>query len=188
MSNSYNKHYKKKEYFGKSYPGLVNFFETYPERNSVLDLGCGQGRDSLLLGRLGYRVCGVDISDVGIKQMNEIAKNEHLLVEGVIADIYAFPISDKFDMVLFDSIFHFYKKDFEKEKKLLVRVAEELKSGGVLCNFMLKGEKREVEIKKIIQETGIHFEVLCDDYTIYPEYNCEYHMFILKKQNEKKEK
>lgn len=35
-----------------------------------MDLGCGQGRDVLFLGRIGYRVIDVDISDVGIQQLN----------------------------------------------------------------------------------------------------------------------
>jgi SAM-dependent methyltransferase len=53
----YNKYYEKEAYFGKPYPGLVDYFMTYPERNVVLDLGCGQGRDAPFLGRIGYPEC-----------------------------------------------------------------------------------------------------------------------------------
>jgi SAM-dependent methyltransferase len=182
MRNIYNKHYQQEEYFGKPYPGLVEFFEGYPDRNYVLDLGCGQGRDALFLGRIGYTVKGVDLSDVGIDQLKHVAQEEGLSVEGIVADIYHYPITDECDMVLLDSIFHFYKRDLEKEEALLIRIVNEVKNGGVICNFMQKGVNREREFKRIIRETGITFEVLVDKYTQYTEYDSEFHMYILKKQ------
>lgn len=129
MSNSYNEYYKKEDYFGKPYPGLVDFFKTHPERNVVLDLGCGQGRDALFLGRIGYKVIGADISDVGIQQLNKVAQKEKLQVKGLVADIYSFCITDEYDMVLLDSMSHFYKNDIEKEKKLFMKIIEEIKPG-----------------------------------------------------------
>jgi len=180
MRKPYNKHYKKEAYFGKPYPGLVDFFETYPDRNVVLDLGCGQGRDALFLGRIGYRVIGVDISDVGIQQLNLTAQKEKLQVKGLVADIYTFQITSEYDMVLLDSIFHFYKNDLEKEKKLLKRITEEIKPGGVICNFMQKGSKREIQLKSAIQESRAAFEVLLEGYTDYPEYNAKFHMYVIR--------
>ena len=180
-NNPYNKHYKQESYFGKPYPGLVEFFENYSNRNVVLDLGCGQGRDALFLGRIGYRVVGVDISDVGIQQLNKTAQQEELKIEGFVADIYSFGITDEYDIVLLDSMFHFYKNDVEKETKLLRRIIEEIKPGGLICNFIQKGNKREKELKRIIKESGVTFEVLLDGYTDYPEYDAEFHMYIIKK-------
>ncbi len=84
-----------------------------------MDLGCGQGRDALLLGELGYCVTGIDISDLGIKQMNAIANEKKLPVVGKVADIYNYPISEEYDMVLLDSIFHFYKNDLERKQSSL---------------------------------------------------------------------
>ncbi|WP_246367113.1 hypothetical protein [Paraliobacillus salinarum] len=39
---AYDDYYKKKNYFGKSYPGLIEFFQNYRQKGVVLDLGCGQ--------------------------------------------------------------------------------------------------------------------------------------------------
>lgn len=181
MYNSYNEYYQEENYFGAPYPGLVAFFKTYPERNMVLDLGCGQGRDALFLGSIGYRVIGVDISDVGIQQLNKAAQDQRLQVKGSVADIYSFGITDEYDIVLLDSIFHFYKNDIEKEKKLLQRIIAEIKLGGVICNFMQKGSKREKQLKSAIHESGASFEVILEGYTDYPEHNAEFHMYIIKK-------
>ena len=128
----YDKYYKKQNYFGEPYPGLVNFFEEYEPKCNVLDLGCGQGRDALILG-IRYKVKGVDISKVGLNQMNKIANNENLNVIGVVGDVYTYPISSEYDLVLLDSMLHFYKSDMEKETNFIKRVTSELKVGGVLC-------------------------------------------------------
>ena len=181
-SKSYDNYYLKENYFGNPYPGLIKFFETYPERNKILDLGCGQGRDSLFLGRIGYHVMGVDASIVGIQQLNKAAKSEQLQVESIVSDIYTYPITEEYDIILLDSIFHFYKNDIEKETNLLIRIAKELKSDGVLCIFMQKGDKRENHLKNIIFNLEEEFVVLCDDYTVYPDFNSYFHIYIIKKK------
>jgi len=177
----YDEYYKERNYFGEPYPGLVEFFKRYESKCKVLDLGCGQGRDALFLGRLGYTVKGIDISKIGIDQMNKIAKEENLNVKGEVADVYNYSISSEYDLVLLDSMLHFYKNDMEKETNFIKRVASELKVGGLLCNFMLKGKKRQKHLKSVINGMDINWEVVSDKYTDYPESNSEFHMYIIKK-------
>lgn len=177
----YDKYYKKQNYFGEPYPGLVKFFKEYEPKCNVLDLGCGQGRDALFLGRLGYTVKGVDISKVGLNQMNQIANNETLNVIGEVGDVYTYPVSSEYDLVLLDSMLHFYKNDMEKETNFIKRVASKLKVGGVLCNFMIKGSNRQKHLKGVLKKMDIDWEVLCDNYTDYPESNSQFHMYIIKK-------
>ncbi len=135
-----------------------------------------------MLGRLGYHVTGVDLSTVGIRQMNEAARQEKLDVQGKVADLYTFAIDQSVDIILLDSIIHLYKKDYEREKQLLTRILKQMKPGGLLCNFMLKGKTRENELKKIYQESKTAFKVLRDDYTEYPAFQTTYHMYIIQKQ------
>ncbi len=78
----YDQYYKEKDLFGKPYPGLQKFFKKYEPKGKVLDLGCGQGRDALFLGALGYNVTGIDLSKVGIDQMNQVAAHKKLPVKG----------------------------------------------------------------------------------------------------------
>ena len=56
---AYDDYYLNKNYFGNPYPGLVDFFRQYQPKGTVLDLGCGQGRDALFLGELGYKAIGL---------------------------------------------------------------------------------------------------------------------------------
>lgn len=110
----YNKHYKKKNYFGEPYSGLAKFFKEYNRNSMILDLAYGQGRDALFLGKLGYRVKGIDISKVGINQMNKVAADGNLKVTGKIADVY---LSNELHL---NSKFHMYT--VKKIGKNLIRV------------------------------------------------------------------
>jgi len=64
------------------------------------------------------------LSKVGIDQMDAISKKAGLMLNGIVKEIYTTPITDDFDTVILDSIFHFYKNAIEKETKLLVRIAQ----------------------------------------------------------------
>ncbi|ARI77920.1 class I SAM-dependent methyltransferase [Halobacillus mangrovi] len=179
----YDAHYQEQHYFGNPYHGLVAFFEAYEPKGHVLDLGCGQGRDSLSLGRLRYTVTGVDVSTVGLDQMNQAARDEQLNVTGKLGDVYTYPVAAEYDIVLLDSMLHFYKKDVENETKFVQRIASELKNSGVLAIFMMQGEKRETYLKRVLDEMEFEWEVLADRYTDYPEFNTRYHMYIVKKDS-----
>ncbi|EMR73731.1 Tellurite resistance protein TehB, partial [Thaumarchaeota archaeon SCGC AB-539-E09] len=114
---TYDKHYKQPNYFGEPYPELVSFFKNHEPKGHVLDLGCGQGRDALAIARLGYTVTGVDISKIGVSQMIVIAEKENLNIFGYVADMYEYPIAESVDIVLLDSMLHFYPKNREKETR-----------------------------------------------------------------------
>lgn len=94
----YDKYYKTKELFGQPYPELIDFFKNYEPKGKIIDLGCGQGRDSISLARLGYKVTGIDNSKVGIEQINSISKKERINAIGIVEDIYAFDRYQDFEI------------------------------------------------------------------------------------------
>jgi len=179
---SYDKYYKEIKYFGSAYKEMLDFFEKYEDKGTLLDLGCGQGRDSLELAKLGYSVTGIDISSVGIKNMLSEAKKNKLNVVGLVEDIYSYKYIDQYNIVFLDSIFHFYKNDKEKESNFLIKILDEMKTGSVLCNLLLKSKKGEEYLKSIISKFPNDFSILKDGYVNYPEANCEYHMFVVRKK------
>lgn len=128
MSVEYDKYYQTENLFGAPYPELIRFYEQQP-KGTLLDLGCGQGRDAIALARLGFQVTGIDYSKVGIQQLNEVAEEQGLALKGTVDDIYAFDAYAKFDYILLDSMFHFGKKERTKEIQLLERIFEKSKVG-----------------------------------------------------------
>lgn len=98
------------------------------------------------MARLGYSVTGIDISQVRIDQMNKIAEIENLDLEGQVGDIFSLDRFDEFDIVLLDSMFHFAKKDKEKEIALIKRIVSDIKNGSIVI--------------VCIQETGDKVQIL----------------------------
>ena len=132
MKTAYDTYYETEDLFGAPYPELISFFEQYPKKGSVLDLGCGQGRNTIALARLGYAVTGIEHSTVGIDQMNHIAQAENLNLKGQVEDIYAFNSFEKFQITLLDSMFHFSKKDRAKETRLIQNIVLQIKKGSLV--------------------------------------------------------
>lgn len=182
---AYDDYYKEQNYFGNPYPGLLDFFDHYEPKGVILDLGCGQGRDSLALGKLGYNVIGIDHSHVGISQLNEEAKKRGIPVEGIVGNVYDFSITKDIDVVLLDSMLHFYKNDLEKETYFVGRILNEIKKGSIFVNCILKGDTRESILKKIIDDSAYEWELLTDSYTEYKEANADFHLLAIKKGNKK---
>lgn len=54
---------------------------------TVLDLGCGGGKDALRLAREGFHVVGLDLSSAAIGQAEARAKEEGLSAEFLAADM-----------------------------------------------------------------------------------------------------
>ena len=179
---TYDKHYQEPEYFGNPYPELVDFFSQYEPKGSVLDLGCGQGRDSIALARLGYNVTGVDISKTGICQMMLVTEKEGLKLKAIVDDIFNFNVDACVDIVLLDSILHFYRPDRKKETEFLLRIMKELRSEGLLCVCVWRSTGIETELIQVLESASGLWETLFDKYIEYPEKNMEMRMIIWKKK------
>ncbi len=86
---------------------LVEFFEPRQEpKLRVLDIGCGQGRDALFIARMGHEVVGVDLSESGVRDLNDAASQEQLSITAFAADITDFVPDGVFDLLLFDRTLH----------------------------------------------------------------------------------
>lgn len=173
---SYDTYYQDENYFGNPYPELVDYFKSFDKGLKIIDLGCGQGRDTLALGRLGFEVTGVDISKVGIEQLNQKAKIENLQVTGIVADYHLIHNLSDFDVVLMDSMFHFYKKDVENETKTLLNILNQLKIGARFVTILQKSKQRIAILKKIFETYKNHLKIEYEKTFIYKEFDSEFHM------------
>ena len=190
MTN-YDKQYQvESNLFGSPYAEFEEFVKQHAKQGgTALDLGCGQGRDALMLARYGYRVIGVDTSYVGIAQMLERAKKGDLPVNGVVADIYEYELHDKYDAVVLDSILHFEKADKNKEVDLLNTLINHISENGFLFLFVHKSPKKEREVKRWLKAVAAEFAVAEEGYIdyLYEEVATgfqsafQYYMLILKR-------
>ena len=86
---------------------FVDFFATFAGSSvDVLDIGCGQGRDSLFIARLGHSVTAVDLSPACIADVIRIATQDGLPIRGVVADITTWRPDTQYDVLLIDRTLH----------------------------------------------------------------------------------
>lgn len=143
--SSYDAQYQQEpSLFGDPYPEFVQFIRQHPGHGKrALDIGCGQGRDALMLAQHGYHVTGVDGSAVGIEQMMTAATQADLTVAGVVADIYTYAPNGRFDLIVLDSMLHFGKAERDQELALLDKTVGWLNPHGFLCLFIHRSAKKE---------------------------------------------
>jgi len=100
-SNYYDSLYRDKDY-AKETSFLEKIFRKYSRRtvHSVLDLGCGIGGHSLILGERGYRSTGIDLSFGMIKIAERKAREKKIKVDFVQGDIRKINLKKKFDAVI----------------------------------------------------------------------------------------
>lgn len=175
---AYNKYYQKQDYFGNPYPELLEYFDGMDRTKTVVDLGCGQGRDAIALGRLGFQVTGVDVSSVGIEQMNAVATQEGLNVTGVVSDLETYEHLPDYDVILLDSMFHFYKRDIETETNRLQRIVSESKPGADIIIIVQEGSFRINKIKSIMTKPGNDCTILHEQLFHYQEFNSNFYMIV----------
>ena len=188
MTVTYDNYYQTEKLFGEPYPELIEFFAEYHKKGKVLDLGCGQGRDAIALARLGYSVTGIDNSKVGIAQMNQIRKDENLNLAGQVGDIYSFDRFSEFDIVLMDSMFHFAKKDKEKEIGLIKQTVSDLRNGGLIV-VCIQDTGNKVQIlnkaidfeKKLTRLVDSEFKYVFEDKESGHKSETNYRMIIAQK-------
>jgi tellurite methyltransferase len=66
----------------------------------ALDIACGEGRNSIFLARHGFRVVGIDISDVGIAKAERRARAEGLEIDFRRMDLDGWQIHRQYDLLL----------------------------------------------------------------------------------------
>ena len=144
MSADYIKIYADKAHaLGESDKDLVTFISDLPGRLRILDLGCGQGRDALVLARLGHHITGIDSAKTGIEQLRADASDEGLSIEASVADIVKYRTVGEYDIMLFDRILHML--DEEARLKVLARYASQLLVGGYV---LIIDEPRNIPLMK----------------------------------------
>jgi SAM-dependent methyltransferase len=125
------------DFFGKEPSELaISVLPTLKERRArdVLELGCGQGRDTWYLARNGMRVTALDYSESGICQMRETAK-KHKLADLVTAAVHDARDPLPFPDASFDAVYShmFFTMEFTEEQitRMLAECWRVLRPGGI---------------------------------------------------------
>jgi ubiquinone/menaquinone biosynthesis C-methylase UbiE len=113
-------HFDKTRY--KPWPETVEYVESLPKHSRILDIGCGNGRNSVLARREGHEVVGVDFSrnllGIAVKKLARklLAKESHFLA----GDASLMPVKENsFDAALYIATLHHIPAAEDRLKSLM---------------------------------------------------------------------
>jgi len=136
----------------------ANYINT--SMGSALDLGVGNGRNTIYLLSKSFKVTGVDSSEVGLNILKERVGNNPNL-ETVLCDVTKYQTDKKYDIVLAIGLLHFLSK--KDGTNLVTKIQEWTKNGGinVLGVKMVQNAMHDLphtfekdEIKKFYNKSG----------------------------------
>ena len=142
--DNYDSRYSKKEFYWglKPHNLVVNSIEYLPSNAKVLDLGCGEGRNSLFLAKKGFQVTSVDISKVGIRKLQNLSKKEKINLEATVSNIDSYLNNcKKFDAIYCMNVLQFInKKDIFP---LIDKIKSKTKLNGFFASFIAENKKQK---------------------------------------------
>lgn len=98
------------------------------KKGTALDIGMGQGRNSVFLAKDGWKVTGIDIADEAVHYALEEAKRNHVTIDARITPMEDFD----FGVNQWDLVVHVYEGCLDGDNHKVEKIAEGLKPGGLL--------------------------------------------------------
>jgi 2-polyprenyl-3-methyl-5-hydroxy-6-metoxy-1,4-benzoquinol methylase len=89
----------------------------------ALDIACGEGRNSVFLAQQGFRVTGMDISELGLAKAAAVADQSGVQIEFIQKDLDGYFFEKRYDLIL---NFNFLMRD------LIPSMIQALTPGGLL--------------------------------------------------------
>lgn len=134
---------------------------------NVLDLGIGEGQNSIPLSELGYNITGIDSS----KKALEICKNSSSNIKLFEGDIRNFNIEqNKYDFIMSRCVLHFLHKNDVYD--IIKNIKNNLKSNGLVYISVFSTDDPSLKFKIRTPdfdtlENNIFYKVLDDTYSSY---------------------
>jgi tellurite methyltransferase len=96
--------------------------------DAVLDLGCGEGRDSVFFAGLGAAVTGVDLSTDGLAKARRLARQRGVRVRWIEGDMTGALPAGRFDLIFSCGTIHYVPR--AERRHLFRRLAAMSRPGG----------------------------------------------------------
>lgn len=103
-TSPYDEEYKKEEYYwGLKHSTLaeltVNLHDKFKRGSRLLDIGSGEGRDSIYFAKCGFVVDALEISLPGIEKIKQYSKSEGLPINVLHRNMIDYEMADNYDVI-----------------------------------------------------------------------------------------
>jgi tellurite methyltransferase len=97
--------------FGEPATELAWICSLLPSGATVLDLGCGEGRNALYLAAQGCDVTAIDISHAGIEKLKHHARERALSIRAEVRDMRGYIFDRDYDLIVAHGSLHLIERD-----------------------------------------------------------------------------
>jgi len=114
---------------------------------NVLDLGCGEGRNSLFLSDKVLNLTAVDISNNAINKI--ISNNKYNIITKVSDALYFMKNSDTYDVIYCINLFHMLEQSKVHDLMDLIKLKTNPNGFNVICSFYTEdNNQKQLAISK----------------------------------------
>lgn len=133
VKTNYEKWYEGDDYYWGFEPADLckEIAEILPKDKplKILDIGCGEGKDSVYFAKLGYDVSAFDITENGIKKTKMLAEKEGVKINAWIDDINSFDLKENYDVIYSTGTIQYLSED--KKDRFFEVVKSHTNVGGI---------------------------------------------------------
>lgn len=119
-----------------------------PPGTRILDLGCGEGRDSVFFAAQGFDVVGVDISRAGIAKAERLAEARGVQVRWLVGDMARLDYPDPFALIYSCGTLHYVPR--RKRARLITRLQALTRPGDHHAHVVFTDREVYVEKEEVI--------------------------------------
>lgn len=163
------KYGSKRLYWGTKPSDLVRNFASLATPGRAVDLGMGEGRNSIFLAQRGFAVTGVEQSEIGVAKCLKRADKLGVNIKTSVCDVRHFKIAkSKYSLILSSNLFQFITKS--EAHDVAHNIISGLKKGGlVIATVFTYDDPRYMEYRKKTTELepGTFLLVSGDIYSLY---------------------
>ena len=111
----------------KSVKDFYSFLKLKKVKGNLLDLGCGNGRNTVFFEKKGFNVLGIDFAPSAVKVCKEYAKSKNSKANFVSGDVLKYPFKKNYFDVIVDCgcLHHIRKQYWTKYKNNLLKSIKE---------------------------------------------------------------
>ncbi|MFX0095140.1 MAG: class I SAM-dependent methyltransferase, partial [Candidatus Hodarchaeota archaeon] len=119
--SNYDKKYKEQNYYWGKEPSILcnKIIEVTKKKLQsplkLLDLGCGEGRDSVYFASKGFTVTGLDLSLAGLQKVKKYAEELGVSIKTIHADLIDYRVEKRFDVIYSSGSLHYIPPKMREE-------------------------------------------------------------------------
>lgn len=89
---------------------ILTLAASLSSRGRVLDVGAGEGPQSIRLAKMGFQVDAIELSPIGCEKIEKSAASEGVRVNVINGDFLMTEIKEEYDIVLCNGVLHYTDK------------------------------------------------------------------------------